>query len=125
TNRPFPSIVSDPNLCSNRRPVVMAQPVRYVNEGEVVKLVADAVDPDGDMLTFAFRQISGPVVTMSDGTFTAPQVDSDTELQFEISVSDGRAVSMPVTQSVIVRNFNKTPIVTLTPAEQQVTEKAT
>jgi MYXO-CTERM domain-containing protein len=124
TNRPFPTVVSDPNLCTNRAPIVTAPPTRFVNEGERVKLSADAtaVDPDGDPTTLSFVQVAGPVVAMDGDAFTAPEVSVDTELQFEITASDGRAVSAPLLQHVIVRNVNKTPVTTVDPVDQTVDE---
>lgn len=123
TNRPFPSVVTDPNLCTNNAPSVTAPETRYVNEGALVKLTAFASDPDGEPLTLLFTQVAGPIVTMEMGdTFTAPEVEADTELAFEITATDGRAVSAAVTQKVMVRNLNKTPVAEVTPAEQVADE---
>ncbi|MBL8952485.1 MAG: myxosortase-dependent M36 family metallopeptidase [Myxococcaceae bacterium] len=122
TNRPFPSVVTDPNVCSNGVPVVTAPAPRSVIEGTRVTLAVTAVDPDNEPLTVTFTQVSGPAVVMEGAEFTAPQVDADTLIELEIIASDGRAQSAPVMQQVLVRNVNKTPVVTLTPAEQTVDE---
>jgi MYXO-CTERM domain-containing protein len=120
---PFPSVVTDPNSCTNRPPVVQQPPVRTVDEGSHVVLSAIASDPDGDMVTVAFTQIAGPLVPMTGGdAFDAPMVDKDTELDFQVIASDGRATSAPVTQVVIVRNVNKPPVAAVTPATQTVDE---
>ena len=53
-------------------------------------------DPNGDPLTYSWRQTSGsPTVSLegadtATASFTAPQVASDTTLVFELTVSDGR-----------------------------------
>lgn len=122
TNRPFPSVVTDPNLCTNRAPTVVPPTTLFVNEGQVVKLNVVASDPDGEMLTVAFTQVAGPQVTLQDQSFTAPQVENDTTIDFEIVASDGRATSVPVIQRVVVRDLNQTPVATVTPAEQTVDE---
>ncbi|MBK7865063.1 MAG: myxosortase-dependent M36 family metallopeptidase [Archangiaceae bacterium] len=123
-NRPFPTVVSDPNLCSNRAPVVTAPSTLTVNEGTQVKLTVVASDPDGEPTSLSFVQVAGPIVTMTGDSFTAPEVLADTELQFEITASDGRAVSAAVTQKVLVRDVNKTPVVEVTPAEQTLDERS-
>ncbi len=125
TNRPFASVVNDPNVCSNRPPVVTAPLPRTVLEGSRVTLDVMALDPDNEALTVTFTQTAGPLVAMEPGNaFTAPEVNADTTLEFEVVASDGRASSAPVTQVVIVKNMNKTPVVALTPAEQAVDEGA-
>jgi chitinase len=51
-------------------------------------------DPDGDALTYQWVQLSGPQVTLSNATlatatFTAPNVNSDSLLRFQLTVDDG------------------------------------
>ncbi|RMF83859.1 MAG: hypothetical protein D6744_03995, partial [Planctomycetota bacterium] len=51
-------------------------------------------DPDGDSVTFSWKQTSGPAVTLSDADtaqpwFDAPATDENIVLQFELTVSDG------------------------------------
>jgi hypothetical protein len=53
-------------------------------------------DADGDTLSYAWTQTAGPDVALSDvsaaqPTFTAPEVDDETTLTFELEVSDGTA----------------------------------
>jgi len=124
TNRPFPAVVVDPNLCTNRAPVVTAPAQRTVIEGTRVQLSVVALDPDNEPLVIKYVQTTGPTVSMEGDAFTAPEVNADTMLEFEITASDGRATSAPVTQQVLVRNVNKSPVVTLTPPEQTVDEGA-
>lgn len=52
-------------------------------------------DPDLDVLTYAWTQISGPAVTLTGAgtvtaTFLAPQVAASTPLTFRLTVNDGR-----------------------------------
>ncbi len=65
-----------------------------VEEGDTVELVASAVDSDSDELTYTWRQTSGPTVTLTDAnastaTFEAPEGYVNTDVTFELTVSDG------------------------------------
>ena len=81
----------------NRLPVAHAGPDRTVVERTSVALDGTAsTDPDGDALTFAWYQASGPPVTLAgtttaSPTFTAPSVTAATALVFQLTVSDGQA----------------------------------
>ena len=65
-------------------------------------------DGDGDTLTYAWSQVSGPSVTLSDATaaaptFTAPaKAASDQTLTFELVVSDGISSSTADTVSITI-----------------------
>ncbi|MBO6512791.1 MAG: tandem-95 repeat protein, partial [Phycisphaerales bacterium] len=65
-----------------------------VEEGKTVELVATADDSDSDELTYTWRQTSGPPVTLTDAnaptaTFDAPEGVVNTNVSFELTVSDG------------------------------------
>ncbi|MFP2923861.1 myxosortase-dependent M36 family metallopeptidase [Pyxidicoccus sp. 3LG] len=103
----------------NRAPVAQVEAVAPVDEGASVTLTGGAVDPDGDtQLTYAWTQVGSPSVTLTDATtarasFTAPQVDSDTELTFQLVASDGALESAPAVVTVLVRNVvqqNQAPV---------------
>ena len=80
---------------ANNPPVVEAGPDKLVYEGDMVILAGNATDRDDDLLAYSWNQTSGlpimdlPGANMSSLTFTAPAVSSDTQLVFEITVSDG------------------------------------
>jgi outer membrane protein assembly factor BamB len=79
-------------------------------EGTPVELNATASrDPDGDALTFSWRQTRGPDVTLEDADtatpeFTAPGVDRERTLAFELIVSDGHGHTDGENVTVTVRD---------------------
>lgn len=81
----------------NRPPVANAGTGRTVVERTDVSLDGTAsADLDGDALTFAWHQVSGPTVSLAGATtamptFTGPSVTAATALVFELTVSDGQA----------------------------------
>jgi LmbE family N-acetylglucosaminyl deacetylase len=99
---------------SNRPPVPNAGPEQEVDEGTVVSLDATASwDPNGNSLTYQWRQVLGPTVALSSTTssqpvFTAPTgLAVDTVLFFEMTISDGTFTSVPDGVRVIVRSAQR------------------
>lgn len=80
---------------SNHPPVADAGSDQSVIEGEIVTLNGTASsDPDGDDLTFSWKQTNGASVGLNDvstvtPSFTAPKVTNNTLLTFELRVTDG------------------------------------
>jgi hypothetical protein len=81
-------------------PVADARGIDSVNEGDLVQLDGtNSFDPDGDSLTYSWKQSDGPAVSLSGPnsakpTFTAPyDLDEDENLVFELKVSDGSFTS--------------------------------
>ena len=95
-------------LPANRPPEADAGPDRTVEEGLPVALDGTgSSDPDGDAISFSWTQTAGPAVMLSDPaapvpTFTAPQVEADTVLVFQLAVNDGESASHPDVVSVTV-----------------------
>jgi large repetitive protein len=90
-------------------PVVMAPAQIEVPEEIASSVTATATDPQGDALSFRWKQISGPAVELRDATsgtvrFTAPPVNADVTLVLEVIASDGRSDSLPAQVEVLVRD---------------------
>ncbi len=119
TNKPFTSVTSDPNTCTNGAPTATIGPAIEVFERDPVTLVGAGTDPDNDPLTVNWTQLSGPSVTITDNTFVAPDVDADTMMTLQMTVTDGRAVTLPLEQAVLVKNVNRKPVATV-PATMEV-----
>ena len=92
---------------SNRAPVAVAGVDVTAFEQRAVTLNADqSSDADGDQLSYFWRQLSGPAVTISSErsetpTLQLPVVTSDAEVLMELEVTDG--VSQPSVDQVKVR----------------------
>jgi hypothetical protein len=97
----------------NHQPTADAGPARTVDEGVTVILNGSgSSDPDNDPLTFAWTQIVGSTVTLSDPTaanptFTAPS-GADT-LRFQLIVNDGEVNSDPAMVTITVLASNDPP----------------
>ncbi|MFO1009994.1 MAG: Ig-like domain-containing protein [Planctomycetota bacterium] len=80
-------------------PTADAGPTQVVNELDTVTLSASGSDVEGQALTYTWTQVSGPTVVLSDvhsttPTFTAPEGVSNTDVVFELAVSDGTNTSV-------------------------------
>ncbi len=97
-----------------RPPVADAGPDRTVVRGAAVELDGSgSSDPEMDPLSYAWRQVDGPSVSLSDAhaakpTFTAPAADA--ELTFELVVNDGDLDSAPDTVAIhVILAVNRPP----------------
>ncbi|TAJ52499.1 MAG: hypothetical protein EPN60_04930 [Nevskiaceae bacterium] len=119
-----------PAAGDNQPPNVGAGADQNVDEGSVVQLAGSASDVDGEIRSLRWTQLSGPTVSLSgaDGlnaSFTAPAVDADTELRFQLSATDDDGASASDTLSVLVRDVpaNQAPVARAG-ADQSVDEGA-
>jgi len=94
---------------SGSAPVVTAPMTVEVQEQQAVSIAASAVDPQGDVVSFTWRQVSGPTVELRDATsdtvrLTAPPVNGDVSLVLEVVANDGQFDSVPARVEVLVRD---------------------
>lgn len=94
-NTPFGELVDDATVTCPEPPVAVAGADQSVAAGATVVLDASASsDPNSDPLSFVWSQTSGPDVTLTGANaavaeFVAPSLDHDSDLTFEVAVSDG------------------------------------
>jgi hypothetical protein len=93
--------------------VAIAGSDQTVNSGDIVKLDANrSKDPDGEIVSFSWIQISGPSVVLNGHnaltpSFTAPTVESNSELKFSLTVTDDNGN----TSSPSIVTVNVTPVI--------------
>ncbi len=99
----------------NQPPTANAGADQTVNPGATVNLTGSGTDPDGDTVTFAWTQLSGTNVTLTNANaanavFTAPATAG--ALSFRLTVTDSKSAS--ATDDVTI-TVSTTPPPTVTP----------
>lgn len=114
THMPFMTLQEEDSVCAGSfPPAVSAGPNLRFEERSTAMLHGTATDPNGRPLTSAWTQLSGPSVVLSGAatlmpTFPTPEVAAPTEMQFRLTVSNGRdTATSDVT--VTVTNVNRAP----------------
>ncbi len=93
----------------NYPPTADAGPDQTVDRGDTVTLdSSNSSDPDDGIASYMWTQTAGPAVTLSDATavqptFTAPDVEDDESLTFQLTVTDNSGLQDTDTCVVKVR----------------------
>ncbi len=111
---------------SNQLPQARAGADQSVNEETTVTLNgAASSDSDGRITTWEWSQRSNgaPTVTIngagsSQATFFAPDVEADTEFEFQLRVQDDSGANAADNVIVLVRHVNKTPVAAAGPYQE-------
>jgi hypothetical protein len=96
-------------------PIANAGTDQTVSAGDVVTLDGSkSSDPDGNIVSYLWKQIGDPIVVLSDPnsknpSFTAPSVTSDTKLTFDLIVKDDKDATSSKSDRVDVIVKPKTP----------------
>ena len=96
-------------------PVADAGKPQTVNSGDIVTLDGSkSSDPNKNKMTYQWTQIAGPSVSLSGSSspnpkFTAPAVNSQASLKFQLVVNNGQDNSKPSTVTVNVQPINGIP----------------
>jgi hypothetical protein len=97
-------------------PIAVVGPDQTLNESSVVTLAGSAShDPDGDPITFAWDQTSGPPVQLSTPnqaktSFTAPSnLQEDATMFFKLTVTDKTGLSDSMVQKITVKRSTSPP----------------
>src|SRR5690606_25869997 len=99
----------------NQPPTVDAGDDFTVDERAIGTLEAAVADPDGlELLTITWTQVDGPDTTLdtpdaATTTFTAPEVTTDAQATFKVTVTDGES-TVEDTVVVTIVDVNRAPV---------------
>jgi hypothetical protein len=93
-----PPVTPSPEDTNNAPTLSITTKSSSVFEGMSVELNATATDSDNDRLTYSWTQKSGETVSLINATtakpsFIAPDVSKDSNVSFELEVSDGKVTT--------------------------------
>lgn len=96
----------------NKPPSVDAGPEQFVDEASQLTILGLASDPDGDIFSYQWSQISGPLAQLKNSDqkvleLIIPPINEDTKIVLELSVMDNEGLS--VTDHVLI-NVNNVEI---------------
>ncbi len=83
----------------NKQPKANAGKAQTVSSNQNVQLDgSSSSDEDQDVLTYHWKQISGPEVKLSDAntvkpSFASPKIEKETDIEFELIVNDGSRIN--------------------------------
>lgn len=108
---------------SNVAPTANAGPDQSVSEGDAVTLTGSgSSDTDGTVAAYSWTQSAGPAVTLANAdqvgpTFTAPAVVANTDLTFDLVVTDNDGAASSTDSVIISVVPNQAPVANAGPAQ--------
>lgn len=112
-----PNVIAYAATLLSINPLANAGPDQSIAEGASVQLDGSgSSDPQNEVLSYAWTQLAGPTVTLSNTTvanpsFAAPYVASNQTLTFQLVVTDASGhLSLPDTVDIGVQQYNNPPI---------------
>lgn len=99
----------------NNPPTVNAGVDQTANVGDSVTLSGTASDPDGDALTYQWRQIDGPAITLANAgtlqaSFVAPQINVASAITIQLDVTDSNGATDSDQVIITVEPLNAAPV---------------
>lgn len=110
---PADEVIVTVNAAANQTPTANAGSDQDVQVGERVTLNGSASsDPDGDTLSYSWRQTAGIQVNLQGAQTASPYFDAVSEgtREFELVVSDGKVQSTPDRVVIRVMALNNAPV---------------
>jgi len=89
----------------NRPPIANAGPDKEVLETQSIVLEGSGFDPDSDPITFSWNCSGGTLSNpnIAQPTFTAPAVDSDTQILCVLTVTDSKGAQASDSMQILVK----------------------
>lgn len=109
-------VVNDIGVGANSPPTANAGADQTVVELTTIDLDGSAsMDPDGDMFSFTWLQLAGPIVALSDvnaeqPSFSAPDVAAPTVFTFQLTVDDGADSTMDTVDITVREGLSQVSI---------------
>jgi PKD domain len=101
----------------NKPPISNAGPDQTVNAGDTIKLDgAKSRDPDGRIVSYLWKQIGGPTITLNRPNTTTPSFTAPSDITarsimvFELTVTDDKNATGISTVKVTVNPVNHPPV---------------
>ena len=109
-----------PAPTTNQSPQVSISGEQNLQEGQISSLSATATDSDGTIANYSWSQTQGPtsIFTFNAAVlnFTAPDVESDTTITFQVMVTDNDGASASANYTINIQNdTNAAPIISSEP----------